>query len=102
MITVHYVCVCVVHVHVRFVCVCVRVCVHVCVRACVRVCVHVSLHYSEYVCAGLFLVATTESPSQAYRSLGDAICEVCTESLTTSSAVKLKCGHNFCEDCMKG
>ena len=55
------------------------------------------------ICAGMFPVATTESPSQMCRSLGDAICEVCAEALTgTDNAVKLHCGHNFCEECMKG
>ena len=49
----------------------------------------------------LFTVSTVDSPNQACRSLTDAVCEVCTESLTTD-AVKLQCGHNFCEDCMKG
>ena len=49
-----------------------------------------------------FLVSTMESPSQLCRSFTDAFCEVCTEELTATNAVKLQCGHNFCTDCMKG
>ena len=51
----------------------------------------------------LFPVTTMESPSQMFRSLNDATCDVCGEPLTgIINAVKLRCGHNFCDECMKG